>query len=102
MPGIRYAFMVFIGPNSVIPTHLDDTKRPAFDPSPTRNVLLGVHIPATDMDTLGVRIDKEYIGQKEAYAVVFDANIPHEAWNKTDKWWVGIVAIVDADKAPND
>lgn len=97
LPGLDRTFIAFIGPNSVIPSHIDDLNRPAFDPSSRYNVLLGVQVPSDNIEQIGLRVNTESVNHCNDYAVAFDANIPHDAWNKTNEWWICIVLLTDKD-----
>lgn len=95
--GLDHTFIAFIGPHSVVPMHVDDPNREPNDPSQNLNVLLGIRVPSTDISQIGLRVNNEVIGHKSQHAVVFDAQIPHEAWNNTDDWWIAIVLRTDKE-----
>lgn len=97
LPGLERTFIAFIGPNSVIPCHVDDPERPAFNPSKRLNVLLGIQVPSNNIEQIGLRVNTESINQCNDHAVSFDANIPHDAWNNTNEWWIGIVLLTDKE-----
>lgn len=93
--GYHRNFIAIIGPNSVIPKHIDDSTRKPFSFSKTCNFLLGIKVPSEDPNQLGFSLNNKIIGQKVGSAVAFDANIPHEAWNKTNEWWIALSMVVD-------
>jgi quercetin dioxygenase-like cupin family protein len=93
--GVQWAFLVLVSPNSIIPWHIDDTDRLPYHPSSLRNLLLSVRTPSEGTDQLSVTIDDVTINQRTGTAVLFDANIPHKAINKTNDWWIALVMVVD-------
>jgi hypothetical protein len=93
--GIQWSFLVFVSPNSRLPTHIDNENSPPYSPSPFRNVLLSVKTPSENTDLLNVTIDNVLFGQKTGTALIFDANIPHSGTNNTDDWWIALVVVVD-------
>lgn len=97
LAGLTRAFMVFVAPNSVIPTHIDDLERPVWDPSTHWNFLLGIHVPSEDINHLGLCVNTDTINQITGSATAFDANIPHQAWNRTTEWWIAVVLLINKE-----
>jgi len=95
VPGIRRVFIVFIAPNADLPRHIDDLERPPYDPSETYNLVLGVSVPSEDINDLGINIHTTDLNLKNNHAILFDANVPHNAWNKTNDWWISSILVVD-------
>jgi hypothetical protein len=89
--GIIKIELIAIGPNSIIPLHLDDMSRPQFDTNNNwYSVFVGIHVPSDDSNIIGVQIDKEIYNHTYGKAIVFDTQIPHCAWNNSDKWWLSV------------
>jgi len=89
--GIIKIELIAIGPNSIIPLHLDDMTRPPFDPNNNFYIMfIGIHVPNDDASIVGLQIDKEIYNHTYGKAIVFDTQIPHSAWNNSDKWWLSL------------
>jgi hypothetical protein len=89
--GIIKIELIAIGPNSIIPLHLDDMTRPQFDSNNNFYVMfIGIHVPSNDASIVGLQIDKEIYNHTYGKAIVFDTQIPHSAWNNSDKWWLSL------------
>jgi hypothetical protein len=89
--GITRIELIAIGPNSIIPLHLDDMSRPQFDPNNNFYIMfIGIHVPSDDASIVGLQIDKEIYNHTYGKAIVFDTQIPHSAWNNSDKWWLSL------------
>ena len=97
LPGVERAFIAFIGPNSVVPTHIDDESRAAFDESKCLNVLLGISVPSDKIEDIRMRVNTDAINQRTDHAITFDANIPHDAWNNTNEWWICMVILTERE-----
>lgn len=90
MPGVLEARMIAIGPNSVLPLHLDDMNRPCYDLNDWYSVFIGVNVPSQNSDLLGVQIEEETYNHNNGQAIIFDTQIPHHAWNNTNQWWISL------------
>lgn len=90
MPGVNRASVVAIGPNSIVPVHVDDENRPAHDVSFHYNVFTGVIVP----QGCEVIIDDKLHVPQEQDPIAFDAQIPHSASNPTDDWWVSLLLYI--------
>ena len=88
--GITKIELIAIGPNSIIPLHLDDMSRPKFDTSNFYVMFIGIHVPSNEPNIVGIQIDKEIYNHTHGKAIVFDTQIPHSAWNNTDEWWLSL------------
>lgn len=91
LPNISKAFVIFVGPNSPVPRHVDD------HPATLYNMLLGVRVPGSSADEVGIQIDSTVCRPARGEALIFSPTIPHHAWNKTDQWWVSIVLMADVN-----
>lgn len=90
MPGVNRASVVAIGPNSIVPIHIDDENRPAYDNSFHYNVFTGVIVP----QGCEVIIDNKLHIPQEQEPIAFDAQIPHSATNSTNEWWVSVLLYI--------
>lgn len=90
MPGLTRASIVAIGPNSIVPVHVDDENRPAFDNSYHNNVFTGVIVP----EGCEVIINNKLHIPQEQVPIAFDAQIPHSAANNSDEWWVSLLLYI--------
>ena len=88
MPGVFSARGLAIGPKSIVPLHLDDMERKAFDLNDWYSVLIGIEVPSDDPNLLAVEVDKCIYTHDNKKSIIFDTQIPHSAWNNTDEWWV--------------
>ena len=86
MPGVKIASCVAIAPNSIVPLHLDDMDSPAYQLNDWYAVLIGVVVP--DPNLVGMKIGDNIYTHTQGTSIIFDTQIPHSAWNKTDDWWV--------------
>ncbi len=90
MPGVIDARMIAIGPNSILPLHLDDMGRPSYDLNDWYSVFIGIQVPSENSDLLGVQIETDICKHKSGLAIIFDTQIPHHAWNNTSEWWISL------------
>ena len=90
MPGVTRASIVAIGPNSIVPIHIDDENRPAYDNSFHNNVFTGIIVP----QGCEVIIDNKLHVPKAHKYIPFDAQIPHSASNPTNEWWVSVLLYI--------
>lgn len=86
--GLEAATCIAIGPKSIMPLHLDDMSRPSYDLNDWYAVLIGIDVPSSDPKSIGLEIDGGIYTHSYGTAIVFDTQVPHSAWNNTDKWWV--------------
>jgi hypothetical protein len=90
MPGVSTLKCIAIGPNSIVPLHLDDMSRAPYDLNNWYSVFTGVTVPSESADLIGVKVDNDIYNHAEAESIVFDTQIPHCAWNNTDQWWISL------------
>jgi hypothetical protein len=45
-------------------------------------------VPSYHSDDVAVKIENDIFDHNEI--IVFDTQIPHSAWNRTDQWWISI------------
>ncbi len=91
LSGVVKIELIAIGPNSVVPTHLDDMSRPQFDNNNDwYSVFIGVVVPSIDLRMIGVQVGNEIYNHMCGKAIVFDTQIPHSAYNNTDQWWLSL------------
>lgn len=93
MIGVTRANIVFIGPNSIVPRHIDDEKIPAYTNSVCFNVYTGVYVP----NNTTINIDGEAVSHARHKAVIFDAQQPHYAKNDSSEWWVSLLIYINKD-----
>jgi len=98
MTGVSKAHIVFIGPNSIVPKHIDNDTVPAYNNSVSFNVYVGVNVPSNARIT----IDGEEVIHTKHKAIIFDAQQPHSAINNTNEWWVSLLIYIDKDKFKNE
>lgn len=90
VPGLIAATCIVIGPKSIVPTHLDDMERPMYDMNTWYSVLIGVDVPSDQPDLLAMSIDDAIYTHAQGTAIIFDTQIPHSAWNHTDRYWISL------------
>jgi hypothetical protein len=90
MPGVTVLKCIAIGPNSIVPLHLDDMSREPYDLNKWYSVFTGVTVPSENADLIGIEIDKDTYSHAEEKSIVFDTQIPHCACNNTDQWWISL------------
>lgn len=97
LSGIELATFFFIAPNSIVPTHIHDMERPEYDYTSHYNVFLNISVPSDDSNIVGAKIGNDIYNNKDGQALIFDYQVPHSAWNKTDKWWLGIIFYINKE-----
>jgi hypothetical protein len=90
MPGVNTLKCIAIGPNSIVPLHLDDMNREPYDLNNWYSVFTGVIVPSEDANLIGIKIDNDIYSHAEEKSIIFDTQIPHCAWNNTDQWWISL------------
>ncbi|NBP59036.1 hypothetical protein EBU71_21305 [bacterium] len=91
LPGIEKIEIIAVGPCSVVPLHLDDMSRPAYDTSNDwYSVLIGVCVPSNNIELLGIEIGNKKYSIEQNVPIIFDTQVPHHAWNNTKDWWVSL------------
>jgi hypothetical protein len=94
MEGVDRALINFVGPNSVIPHHVDSDELPAYAETDIYNIVVGLFIPSEDPEKVALNIDGTVIGNKNDGAVIFDGQVPHSGYNKTDEWRITMFLFV--------
>ncbi len=94
MAGVSKASIVFIGPNSLVPRHIDDDKIPAYTNSNCFNVFTGVAVP----NNATIIVDGEAVVHAKHKAIIFDAQQPHSAKNESNDWWISLLIYIEKDK----
>ena len=92
MQGVERAAIINIGPKSIMPKHIDDMERPLYEETPVYNVFTGFHIPQGE---LGVKVGEDIADVSKP--IVFNAQIPHEAWNQTSQDWLSLLIYINKD-----
>jgi hypothetical protein len=93
MTGADRAILVLVGPQSVVPLHVDNAEDPAYTDFGVYNMLVGV----AGTDNIQFQVDGVSKIPEIGKAIIFDAQHPHEAWNNTDHWWVSIIVYVNKE-----
>lgn len=88
VPEIVDAAIIGFAPNSQLYTHVDTATLPPYSDVNWVSVFMGMFVPSTDIEEVAVKIDNTIFNHKEP--IIFDAQIPHSAWNKTSGWWISI------------
>ena len=87
IPEILDITYITIGPTSILPLHVDTMTKPVYDLNDWFSVLLGVYVPSNDIDLLGVQIGNDIYTHSSETPIIFDTQIPHCAWNRTNDQW---------------
>lgn len=95
MKGVVRAALVNIGPSSIMPLHVDDMQRPLYDESTLYNVFIGLTVPDYNSSVVGVKIGNQTLDHSTP--IVFDAQVPHEAWNQSDKDWLSLLLYINKE-----
>jgi hypothetical protein len=91
MIGLHDSSFFIHAPNMWIPPHVHDTSKPEYYDSTNYNIYLPLVIPPGDTKKVGARIGKYIYPLIEGDALVFDHQIPHDSWNYTDQWCIGML-----------
>lgn len=95
MPGVISARIIAIGPKSIVPLHLDDMQRPAYDLNNWYSVLIPINV--SDASLIGIEIENNIYTHENDQAIIFDTQVPHSGWNKTDQWWISLKLYIEKD-----
>lgn len=87
-PGILRATIIGFAPRSQLYTHVDTVELMPYEYVNWKSVFIGMFVPSFDSTKVAVKIENDIFDHKEI--IIFDAQIPHSAWNSTDNWWVSI------------
>jgi hypothetical protein len=93
LPGIERGFLLFLGPNSRTPWHVDNSDRSPYTPSQLYNVIVSIKIPSFDKTVTGVKINGTVLNVNTP--IIFDSQIPHQGWNYTDNMWLSALFLID-------
>jgi hypothetical protein len=85
---ITKAIILGFGPRSQLYTHVDTVELQPYEYVNWKSVFIGMFVPSYDADKVAVKIEDDVFDHKEI--IIFDTQIPHSAWNRTDQWWVSI------------
>lgn len=88
MPKIRNAYVIALGPQSQLYPHVDTIELEPYAEIDWLSVYMGVFVPSKDTSKVAVKVGNTVYSHKDT--IIFDTQIPHSAWNWTDKWWVSI------------
>lgn len=88
IPEILRATIIGFGPHSQLYTHVDTVELLPYDYVNWKSVFIGMFVPSYSPNEVAVKIENDIFDHAEI--IVFDAQIPHSAWNKTNQWWVSI------------
>lgn len=88
IPGITKAIILGFGPYSQLYTHVDTVELKPYDYVDWKSVFIGMFVPSYNTTEVAVKVENDIFNHEEI--IVFDTQIPHSAWNKTDQWWVSI------------
>lgn len=89
IPGLETAFFSILGPGKHIAPHR----------GPYAGVLrchLGLLIPSTDPECVGIRVADQVRGWRVGSALIFDDAFEHEAWNRSDQ--LRVVLFLDVQR----
>ncbi len=82
------AAILGFAPHSYLYPHVDTVELPPYAEVNWLSVFMGLYVPSYDKDLIGVKVGDTVYSHKDT--IVFDAQIPHLAWNKTDEWWISV------------
>ena len=94
MEDIVKAAIILVSPKSIVPLHVDSTDKPLYSEVPYYNVFTGLVVPSTDVNDVGVKVDKELISHHPGKPIIFNAQYPHEAWNHTESDWISLLLYI--------
>lgn len=86
--GVKDAVIIGFGPQSQLYTHVDTIELLPYSEIDWLSVYIGIIVPSYDPNKVAVKIGNKVYDHSDI--LVFDTQIPHSAWNWTDKWWVSI------------
>jgi|TARA_R110000796_G_scaffold27018_9_gene74701 hypothetical protein len=95
MAGVYRALFNFVGPNSTIPDHVDSDELPPYAETNIYNIVLGVFVDE-DAD-IGLEVENEFAKTLVGKATIFDGQIPHRGWNRSNEWRCTLFMFVDKE-----
>ena len=93
MKGVYRALFNFVGPNSNIPDHVDSDELPPYAETGIYNIVLGIF--ADESADIGLEVVDEFAKTYEGRATIFDGQVPHRGWNKSNQWRCTLFMFVD-------
>lgn len=88
LPEIRDAIIIGFGPQSQLYPHVDEVDLEPYAEIDWLSVYMGMFVPSYDADKVAVKVDNKIYNHKDI--IVFNAQVPHSAWNWTNEWWISI------------
>jgi hypothetical protein len=85
---IRDAYVIGLGPMSQLHTHVDEISLPPYSEIDWLSVYIGMFVPSYDANKIAVKVGETVYDHSNI--IIFDTQIPHSAWNWTDKWWISV------------
>jgi hypothetical protein len=88
IPEITTANILGFGPRSQLYTHVDTVELEPYSEIDWKSVFIGMFVPSYDTEKVAVKIGDNVVSHNNI--IIFDTQIPHSAWNRTDHWWISI------------
>jgi len=85
---ITSAAILGFAPNSQLYPHVDTVDLLPYAEVDWLSVFMGLYVPSYDTDLVAVKIGDTVHSHQDI--IIFDAQVPHLAWNKTNEWWISI------------
>jgi hypothetical protein len=87
-PSIVNASILGFAPQSQMYTHVDTVELPPYATVNWLSMFMPIKVPSFNSSIVGVKIGDNIYSHKDT--IVFDAQIPHSAWNFSNEWWISI------------
>lgn len=85
---IRDGLLIAFAPHSQIYTHVDEPNIEPYGEIDWYSVFIGIEIPSFDKNKVAVKVGDTVFDHSDY--IIFDPQIPHSAWNRTDDWWISV------------
>lgn len=85
---ITDAVLLGFDKNSNLYPHVDTIELPPYSEINWLSIFIPLKVPSLNPDVVGIKIGNTVYNHSET--IIFDTQIPHSAWNKTEDWWISL------------
>lgn len=97
MAGVNRALFNFLGPQSIIHEHVDSDELPPYAETDIYNVVLGIFRADTELNDIALEVEGVVLPTVVGEPVIFDGQVPHRGWNRSNEWRMTLFMFVDKD-----
>lgn len=97
MNGVYRALFNLLGPNAIIHEHVDSDELPPYADTDIYNVVLGVFRADCKLEDIALEVEGIVLPTVVGEPVIFDGQVPHHGWNRSDEWRMTLFMFVDKE-----